>query len=133
MLWMLAPTADITVSSCPQAALKQLASTRRTPNLLLVDLCLNKKRTGQRTFLQIVSTSASSSTTCGAAFVDAMKDIEDDAQPALIDGRALVIALSSQALNRVQTVSLLHRGVHAVVQKPLTPASLRCAVGMVWE
>jgi CheY-like chemotaxis protein len=128
MLWMLAPDADVTVCRTQEEALKHLAATRRKPNLLLVDLCLDEKHTGHLSFLQIVGGSQQ-----GATFVDAMKDIEDAAQPALSDGRALVIALSSQALNRAQELSLLHRGVHGVVQKPLTTATLRCAVGMVWE
>ena len=127
MLWLLAPDADVTVCNTQEEALKHLAAIRRKPNLLLVDLCLDEKHTGHLSILQIVAGGG------GATLVDAMRDIEDNAQPALSDGRALVIALSSKALNRAQEFSLLHRGVHGVVQKPLTTATLRCAVGMVWE
>jgi CheY-like chemotaxis protein len=127
MLWLLAPDADVTLCNTQEEAMAHLAATRRKPNLLLVDLCLDEKHTGHLPFLKIVAGGG------GATFVEAMRDIEDEAQPALSDGRALVIALSSEALNRAQECSLLHRGVHGVVQKPLTTATLRCAVGMVWE
>ena len=42
-----------------------------------------------------------------------MKDFEDDAQPALSDGRALVIVLSSQALNRAQEIAITRPQVDA--------------------
>jgi hypothetical protein len=129
MLVMLAPDADVTVCHTQEEALEHFATANIKPNLLLVDLCLNEKHTGHLSFLQIVSRS-----TGGTAFVDAAKDIGiEDGAPALSDGRALVIGMSSQVLNRAQELSLLHRGVHGVVQKPLTTATLRCAVGMVWE
>ena len=78
---------------------------------------------------------SSSTPACGAvAVVDAMRGLEDSAlQPAMSDGRALVIAVSSHVLSSAQELALLHRGVHGVVPKPLTPDTLRCAIGMVWE
>jgi hypothetical protein len=69
----------------------------------------------------------------GLAAAATMQEVEqEETQPELNASSALILVMTAHQTSHAQDASLRQRGVHGVLQKPLTMPELRCATGMIW-